>query len=175
MTHHIYGGVNRKVAVIMGSKSDYPKLEDGIKLLERFGVEVSVRALSAHRTPKQLVSFLEEIENDTDVIIGAAGKAAHLGGVIAANTTLPVIGVPVKSSLEGMDALLSTVQMPPGIPVATVGIDGAVNAAILAAEILAVSDEKLAQLLLEKRLEAKEAVLEKNRRVEEKLNGGKNE
>ena len=86
-----------------------------------------------------------------------------------------VIGVPVKSSLEGMDALLSTVQMPPGIPVATVGIDGAVNAAILAAEILAVSDEKLAQLLLEKRLEAKEAVLEKNRRVEEKLNGGKNE
>ena len=120
-------------------------------------------------------NYIEEIENDTDVIIGAAGKAAHLGGVIAANTTLPVIGVPVKSSLEGMDALLSTVQMPPGIPVATVGIDGAVNAAILAAEILAVSDEKLAQLLLEKRLEAKEAVLEKNRRVEEKLNGGKNE
>ena len=108
-------------------------------------------------------------------MIALAGKAAHLGGVIAANTILPVIGVPVKSSLEGMDALLSTVQMPPGIPVATVGIDGAVNAAILAAEILAVSDEKLAQLLLEKRLEAKEAVLEKNRRVEEKLNGGKNE
>ena len=108
-------------------------------------------------------------------MIALAGKAAHLGGVIAANTTLPVIGVPVKSSLEGMDALLSTVQMPPGIPVATVGIDGAVNAAILAAEILAVSDEKLAQLLLKKRLEAKEAVLEKNRRVEEKLNGGKNE
>ena len=95
-----------------------------------------------------------------------------MAGVIAANTTLPVIGVPVNSSLEGMDALLSTVQMPPGIPVATVGIDGAANAAILAAEILAVSDEKLAQLLLKKRIEAKEAVLEKNHRIEEKWNGG---
>ena len=107
MTHHIYGGVNMKVAVIMGSKSDYPKLEEGIKLLERFGVEVSVRALSAHRTPKQLVSFLEEIENDTDVIIGAAGKAAHLPGVIASHTLIPVVGLPIKSStMDGLDSLL---------------------------------------------------------------------
>lgn len=102
-----------KVAVIMGSKSDYPKLEEGIKLLERFGVEVSVRALSAHRTPKQLVSFLEEIENDTDVIIGAAGKAAHLPGVIASHTLIPVVGLPIKSStMDGLDSLLSIVQMP---------------------------------------------------------------
>ena len=120
-----------KVAVIMGSKSDYPKLEEGIKLLERFGVEVSVRALSAHRTPKQLVSFLEEIENDTDVIIGAAGKAAHLPGVIASHTLIPVVGLPIKSStMDGLDSLLSIVQMPPGIPVATVTIDSGINAAL---------------------------------------------
>ena len=122
---------------------------------------------------KRLLRFAKEArQNGFDALIGIAGKAAHLAGVIAANTTLPVIGVPVNSSLEGMDALLSTVQMPPGIPVATVGIDGAANAAILAAEILAVSDEKLAQLLLKKRIEAKEAVLEKNHRIEEKWNGG---
>ena len=132
-----------KVAVIMGSKSDYPKLEEGIKLLERFGVEVSVRALSAHRTPKQLVSFLEEIENDTDVIIGAAGKAAHLPGVIASQTTMPVIGVPCKGAIEGLDALFSIVQMPKSIPVATVGINNAYNAGMLAVQMLAVGDKEL--------------------------------
>ena len=132
-----------------------------------------VHVYSAHRTPEETIRFAKEArQNGFDALIGIAGKAAHLAGVIAANTTLPVIGVPVNSSLEGMDALLSTVQMPPGIPVATVGIDGAANAAILAAEILAVSDEKLAQLLLKKRIEAKEAVLEKNHRIEEKWNGG---
>ena len=133
----------------------------------------SLHVYSAHRTPEETIRFAKEArQNGFDALIGIAGKAAHLAGVIAANTTLPVIGVPVNSSLEGMDALLSTVQMPPGIPVATVGIDGAANAAILAAEILAVSDEKLAQLLLKKRIEAKEAVLEKNHRIEEKWNGG---
>ena len=132
-----------KVAVIMGSKSDYPKLEEGIKLLERFDVEVSVRALSAHRTPKQLVSFLEEIENDTDVIIGAAGKAAHLPGVIASQTTMPVIGVPCKGAIEGLDALFSIVQMPKSIPVATVGINNAYNAGMLAVQMLAVGDKEL--------------------------------
>ena len=151
-------------------------VEKAAEKLAEYGIAYEAHVYSAHRTPEEAVKFAKYArENGFGALIALAGKAAHLGGVIAANTTLPVIGVPVKSSLEGMDALLSTVQMPPGIPVATVGIDGAVNAAILAAEILAVSDEKLAQMLLEKRLEAKEAVLEKNRRVEEKLNGGKNE
>lgn len=110
-----------KVAVVMGSKSDYPKLEEGIKLLEKYGIEVVARALSAHRTPEQLSIFLKEIEDDTDVIIAAAGKAAHLPGVIASQTLIPVIGLPIKSStMDGLDSLLSIVQMPKGIPVATV-------------------------------------------------------
>ena len=151
-----------KVAVIMGSKSDYPKLEEGIKLLERFGVEVSVRALSAHRTPKQLVSFLEEIENDTDVIIGAAGKAAHLPGVIASQTTMPVIGVPCKGDIEGLDALFSIVQMPKSIPVATVGINNAYNAGMLAVQMLAVGDKELKAKLVEYRKEMKEKFIAEN-------------
>ena len=166
----------KKIGIIMGSDSDLPIAEKAAEKLAEYGIAYEAHVYSAHRTPEEAVKFAKYArENGFGALIALAGKAAHLGGVIAANTTLPVIGVPVKSSLEGMDALLSTVQMPPGIPVATVGIDGAVNAAILAAEILAVSDEKLAQMLLEKRLEAKEAVLEKNRRVEEKLNGGNNE
>ena len=152
-----------KIGIIMGSDSDLPIAEKAIEKLAEYGINYEVHVYSAHRTPEETIRF---------ALIGIAGKAALLAGVIAANTTLPVIGVPVNSSLEGMDALLSTVQMPPGIPVATVGIDGAANAAILAAEILAVSDEKLAQLLLKKRIEAKEAVLEKNHRIEEKWNGG---
>ena len=151
-----------KVAVIMGSKSDYPKLEEGIKLLERFGVEVSVRALSAHRTPKQLVSFLEEIENDTDVIIGAAGKAAHLPGVIASQTTMPVIGVPCKGAIEGLDALFSIVQMPKSIPVATVGINNAYNAGMLAVQMLSVNDKELKAKLVEYRKEMKEKFIAEN-------------
>ena len=133
-----------KVAVIMGSKSDYPKLEEGINLLEGFGVEVAVRALSAHRTPKQLVSFLEEIENNTDVIIGAAGKAAHLPGVIASHTLIPVVGLPIKSStMDGLDSLLSIVQMPPGIPVATVTIDSGINAALMALQFMSIKYPKV--------------------------------
>ena len=126
-----------KVAVVMGSKSDYPKVQEGIELLEKYGVEVIARALSAHRTPVQLAQFLNEIEGEVDVIIGAAGKAAHLPGVIASQTLIPVIGLPIKSStMDGLDSLLSIVQMPKGVPVATVAIDGGVNAALLAFELL---------------------------------------
>ena len=126
-----------KVAVVMGSKSDYPKLEEGIKLLEKYGIEVVARALSAHRTPEQLSIFLKEIEDDTDVIIAAAGKAAHLPCVIASQTLIPVIGLPIKSStMDGLDSLLSIVQMPKGIPVATVTIDLGLNAALLALQIM---------------------------------------
>ena len=133
-----------KVAVVMGSKSDYPKLEEGIKLLEKYGIEVVARALSAHRTPEQLSIFLKEIEDDTDVIIAAAGKAAHLPGVIASQTLIPVIGLPIKSStMDGLDSLLSIVQMPKGIPVATVTIDLGLNAALLALQIMTLKYPKL--------------------------------
>ena len=141
-----------KIGIIMGSDSDLPIAEKAIEKLAEYGINYEVHVYSAHRTPEETIRFAKEArQNGFDALIGIAGKAAHLAGVIAANTTLPVIGVPVNSSLEGMDALLSTVQMPPGIPVATVGIDGAANAAILAAEILAVSDEKLARALVEQR------------------------
>ena len=161
------------VGIIMGSKSDLGVMEGCTAELEALGVPYELVIASAHRTPAKVHEWASTAaDRGIKVVVAAAGKAAHLGGVVAAFTPLPVIGVPVNSSLEGMDALLSTVQMPPGIPVATVGIDGAANAAILAAEILAVSDEKLAQLLLKKRIEAKEAVLEKNHRIEEKWNGG---
>ena len=142
-----------KVAVIMGSKSDYPKLEEGIKLLERFGVEVSVRALSAHRTPKQLVSFLEEIENDTD-------------GVIASHTLIPVVGLPIKSStMDGLDSLLSIVQMPPGIPVATVTIDSGINAALMALQIMSIKYPKVKEDLVLYRKEMEEKVLEDDKNL----------
>ena len=150
-----------KVAVIMGSKSDYPKLEEGIELLERYGVEVVIRALSAHRTPKQLIQFLEEIENDTDVIIAAAGKAAHLPGVIAAHTLIPVVGLPIKSStMDGLDSLLSIVQMPKGIPVATVTIDLGLNAALMALQIMSIKYPKLKEDLKLYREEMEAKVLE---------------
>ena len=122
-----------KIAVVMGSKSDLPKLESGIKFIKSYGIEVVVRILSAHRTPEELTRFLEEIKDNTDVIIAAAGKAAHLPGVIAAQTLIPVVGLPIKSStMDGMDSLLSIVQMPSGIPVATVTIDSGMNAALQA-------------------------------------------
>lgn len=149
-----------KVAVIMGSKSDYPKLDEGIKLLEKYGVEVIVRALSAHRTPKQLLSFLEEIESDTDVIIAAAGKAAHLPGVIASHTLIPVIGLPIKSStMDGLDSLLSIVQMPKGIPVATVTIDLGINASLMALQIMSIKYPKLKKDLINYRKEMEQQVL----------------
>ncbi|GAA0106112.1 5-(carboxyamino)imidazole ribonucleotide mutase [Paraclostridium sordellii] len=150
-----------KVAVVMGSKSDYPKLEKGIELLEKFGVEVLVRVLSAHRTPNQLMNFLKEIENDTDVIIGAAGKAAHLPGVIASHTLIPVIGLPIKSStMDGLDSLLSIVQMPQGIPVATVTIDSGVNAALMAAQIMSIKYPAIKEKLKNYRKEMELKVLE---------------
>lgn len=150
-----------KVAVVMGSKSDYPKLEEGINLLEKYDVEVVVRALSAHRTPKQLMSFLEEIEDNTDVIIAAAGKAAHLPGVIASYTLIPVIGLPIKSStMDGLDSLLSIVQMPKGIPVATVTIDLGLNAALMALQIMSIKYPKLKEDLKLYREEMEAKVLE---------------
>lgn len=139
----------KKVAVIMGSDSDLPVVNGAIKKLRYFGIEVETHVMSAHRTPAAAADFASKAkENGFGVIIAAAGKAAHLGGVLAAHTTLPVIGIPVKSStLDGLDALLATVQMPSGIPVATVAIDGAENAAILAVQMLALEDASLAEKL----------------------------
>lgn len=154
----------KKVAVIMGSDSDLKVVEPAIKQLAEFGIPCEARIMSAHRTPEAVAEFTKNARsNGFGVIIAAAGKAAHLAGAIAAQTTLPVIGIPIKSStLDGLDALLSTVQMPSGLPVATVAIDGAANAAILAAQIIAVSDENLAQKLDDFRGKMKNAVLEKD-------------
>lgn len=154
----------KKVAVIMGSDSDLPVVGKAIDTLKSFGVECEAHVYSAHRTPKEAAEFAATArEKGFGVIIAAAGKAAHLAGSLAAQTTLPVIGIPVKSStLDGLDALLSTVQMPAGIPVATVAIDGAVNAALLAIEILAVGDATLQKKLEEKRAADTAAVLEKD-------------
>lgn len=150
-----------KVGVVMGSVSDLPVVEKGIKVLQEFGVPVEVRVLSAHRCPEEAKEFAATArQSGFSVLIAAAGMAAHLAGVLAANTTLPVIGIPCKSSnFDGMDALLSTVMMPSGIPVATVAVDGAKNAALLAIEILAVTDETLAEKLAEARKKETEAVL----------------
>ncbi len=162
----------KKVGIVMGSDSDLPVLEKAANTLKNFGVPYEMHVYSAHRTPQEAHDFAANAEkNGFGVLIAAAGKAAHLAGSIAANTTLPVIGIPVKSStLDGLDALLSTVQMPSGIPVATVAIDGAENAALLAVEILAVSDKELKEKLAAARKAAYEKVLEKNRAVEEKYN-----
>lgn len=160
----------KKVAVIMGSDSDLPVVEKAITALERFGIPHEVHVFSAHRTPEESRKFVVSArDNGFGVIIAAAGKAAHLAGALAAGTTLPVIGIPVKSStLDGLDALLSTVQMPSGIPVATVAIDGAENAALLAAQILAVSDAELASKLDSARAESRAKVLERDRAISEK-------
>ena len=136
------------VSIIMGSTSDLPVLEKAANLVDEFEIPFELNALSAHRTPEEVTAFATSAqERGLKVIIAAAGMAAHLPGVIAAQTTVPVIGVPIKSTLEGMDALLAIVQMPPGIPVATVGINGGLNAAILAIQMLALSDEKIAAKL----------------------------
>ena len=163
----------KKVAVIMGSNSDLPVVEKAVDTLRQFDVPCEVHVYSAHRTPEEARAFAAAArDNGIGVIIAAAGKAAHLAGAIAANTTLPVIGIPIKSStLDGIDALLSTVQMPSGIPVATVAIDGAVNAALLSMEILAVEDEDLSRRLQDKRRADSAAVLAKNAAVEAKFNG----
>ena len=137
--------MNPIVSIIMGSTSDMPVLEKAAKLLDEFEIPFEINALSAHRTPEQVTEFAQNAQSrGLKVIIAAAGMAAHLPGVIAAQTTVPVIGVPVKSTLEGMDALLAIVQMPPGIPVATVGINAGLNAAILAIQMLALTDERIA-------------------------------
>ncbi len=161
----------KKVAIIMGSDSDLPIVTPAIKQLKELGIETEVRVMSAHRTPKEAQAFSENaIENGFGVIIAAAGMAAHLGGVLAASTTLPVIGIPCSAKvLDGMDAMLATVMMPPGIPVATVGVNAAKNAALLAAEILAVSDSELSQKLIEMRADMAQAVIEKDKALQEKI------
>jgi len=160
----------KKVGIIMGSDSDLPVVEKAINTLKNFEVPYEVHVYSAHRTPIEARDFsVNARENGFGAIIAAAGKAAHLAGAIAANTTLPVIGIPIKSStLDGLDALLSTVQMPSGIPVATVAIDGAENAALLAIEIIAVEDKALAEKLNDARKKASEKVLAKNKEIEAK-------
>lgn len=161
----------KKVAVIMGSDSDFPTVSAAIKRLKALEIPVEVHVMSAHRTPHAAAEFAQNaVQNGFGVIIAAAGKAAHLGGVLAAHTTLPVIGIPIKSStLDGLDALLATVQMPSGIPVATVAIDGADNAAILAAQMLALSDETLAAKLLEMKQQMADGVAKKDTAIQEKV------
>lgn len=158
---------NPKVAIVMGSDSDFDKLKGCIKVLKRFNIEVDVNVISAHRTPEQAEQFAKSAEeNGIEVIIAAAGKAAHLGGVLAAFTTLPVIGVPIKSStMDGMDSLLSMVQMPKGIPVATVAIDGGDNAGILAAQMLSLKYDSLKAQLKQFKKEMAEEVLRKNEKI----------
>ena len=160
----------KKVGIIMGSDSDLPVVEKAIDTLKEFGVPYEVHVYSAHRTPIEARDFsVNARKNGFGAIIAAAGKAAHLAGAIAANTTLPVIGIPIKSStLDGLDALLSTVQMPSGIPVATVAIDGAQNAALLAMQIIGVEDEGLVEKLDAQRKAASEKVLAKNKEIEAK-------
>ena len=162
----------KKVGIIMGSDSDLPVVEKEFSVLEEFEVPYEVHVYSAHRTPVEAKEFSKNARNNGfGVIIAAAGKAAHLAGSVAANTTLPVIGIPVKSStLDGLDALLSTVQMPGGIPVATVAIDGAQNAGLLAVQMLAIEDSELAKKLDTQRNKSAEKVLEKNKAVEAKYN-----
>ena len=162
----------KKIAIIMGSDSDLPIVEKAINTLQEFSVPHEVHVFSAHRTPEEARQFaLNARENGFGAIIAAAGKAAHLAGAIAAATTIPVIGIPVRSSnLDGIDALLSTVQMPSGIPVATVAIDGSVNAALLSIQMLAIEDRSLAEKLQAKRDADMRKVLEKNAAIEAKFN-----
>ena len=161
----------KKVGIVMGSDSDLPVVRKATDTLLELGVPFEVHVYSAHRTPDQARAFaLGARDNEIGAIIAAAGMAAHLAGALAANTLVPVIGIPCKSSnFDGLDALLSTVQMPPGIPVATVGVDGAVNAALLAAQIIAVSDEDLYAKLVAKREKAAKKVLEKDAGIMEKI------
>lgn len=161
----------KKVAIIMGSDSDLPIVTPAIKQLRDLNIETEVRVMSAHRTPQEANEFSSKaIENGFGVIIAAAGMAAHLGGVLAASTTLPVIGIPCSAKvLDGMDAMLATVMMPPGIPVATVGVNAAKNAAILAAEIIAVGDSELMAKLQNMRTEMAQQVREKDAALQEKL------
>lgn len=161
----------KKAAIIMGSDSDRPIVQKAMDKLQSFGISYETHIFSAHRTPVEAATFAKNArDNGFGVLIAAAGKAAHLAGALAAQTTLPVIGIPVKSStLDGLDALLSTVQMPSGMPVATVAIDGAENAAILAAQMLALSDDELAGKLLAMREDMTAAVLKKEQALQDEL------
>ena len=161
----------RKVAVIMGSDSDWPVVKGACAQLKALDIPFEAHILSAHRTPAEAAAFAKSAKaNGFGVILCAAGMAAHLAGAFAANTTLPVIGIPVKSStLDGLDALLSTVQMPSGIPVATVAIDGADNADILACQMLALSDEDLAAQLLQMKADMAQGVAKKDAALQEKV------
>ena len=161
----------KKVAIIMGSDSDFPVVSKAVKKLKEFDVPFEVHIMSAHRTPDEAIRFSSNAKNNGfGVIIAAAGMAAHLAGVLAAKTTLPVIGIPCKSAqLDGMDALLATVMMPTGIPVATVAVDGAANAAILAVEILALSDDILAQRLEDMKTDMEKGVAEKDKAIQLKV------
>ncbi len=161
----------KKVAIIMGSDSDLPVVTPAVKQLRELGIETEVRVMSAHRTPEAAHDFSKNaIKNGFGVIIAAAGMAAHLGGVLAASTTLPVIGIPCSSKvLDGMDAMLSTVMMPPGIPVAAVGVNAAKNAALLAAEILALGNVELQAKLIKMREDMAKQVEEKDKALQEKL------
>lgn len=160
----------KRVGIVMGSDSDLPVVQKAFDVLDSFGIGYDVRVLSAHRTPVEAKEFATKArENNIGVIIAAAGKAAHLAGAMAANTTLPVIGIPVKSStLDGLDALLSTVQMPQGMPVATVAIDGAGNAALLAVQMLAICEPELAEKLDAQRRAGAEKVLSKDAEISAK-------
>ena len=161
----------KKVAIIMGSDSDFPVVSGAVKTLHTYGVPFEVHVMSAHRTPEAAAEFSANArENGFGVMIAAAGKAAHLAGVLSAHTTIPVIGIPIKSStLDGLDALLATVQMPKGIPVATVAIDGADNAAILAVQMLALSDETLAEKLAAEKISMKDGVEKKDAAMQQKV------
>lgn len=160
----------KKVAIIMGSDSDLPIVQKTVDVLKEFGVPFEAHVYSAHRTPDEAGEFAQKAkENGFGVIIGVAGMAAHLAGALAARTTLPVIGIPAKSNNDGMDALLSTVQMPSGVPVATVAINGGANAGLLAIQILAVSDEKLSEKLQAKKIADAKKVLEKDKTILEQL------
>ncbi|MHC4870596.1 MAG: 5-(carboxyamino)imidazole ribonucleotide mutase [Planctomycetota bacterium] len=160
-----------KVAIIMGSDSDYERLGGAFEIFEKFDIDFTAHVMSAHRTPDAAHKFATSArDNGYKVIISAAGLAAHLGGVMAANTILPVIGIPVEGGpLKGMDALLATVQMPSGVPVATVGISNATNAALLAVQIMAVSDEELAEKLFAYKKEMAETVSSKNDKLQAKI------
>ena len=162
----------KKVAVIMGSDSDLPVVKGAVKKIREFGIDVEVHVMSAHRTPEAACGFAADArKNGFGVIIAAAGKAAHLAGVLAAHTTLPVIGIPIKSStLDGLDALLATVQMPSGIPVATVAIDGVENAGILAVQMLAIGDDALTCRLAQMKKDMADGVAAKDKKLQASLN-----
>lgn len=162
-----------KVAIIMGSDSDLPVVEKTINTLKDLGIPFEAHVMSAHRTPEEACAFARTAaDKGFGVIIAAAGKAAHLAGVLAGHTPLPVIGIPMKSStMDGLDSLLSTVQMPSGVPVATVAIDGAENAGLLAAQMLAIADENLFAKLQEKKEQMRQKVMEKDKKLQEKLQG----